>query len=320
MNVSREPIIGLITDADLNRHVLKTLLTTEHYKVAHCLDAANIHLAKGSIEALDAWLIDVSGSEIDAVIDQLIEQSEVPFLINDHIPPETDLAAYQHWRRRLLQKLQEVAVPIASHQTIVSQQTAKPEKIWLLAASMGGPDAVKRFISHLLADLPIAMVYAQHTESSFDEQLAQSVGKNLAYHTRLIRGDSQLMSGEVAIVPVDKQLRFLPHGRVIETRDPWQGVYQPAIDQVIAELAREYREKLGVIVFSGMCNDGELGCRVAKACGSTVWVQTPESCTSPSMPQAVLATGAVSYQGSPEELAHALTEMMSGSAVAAVLD
>jgi chemosensory pili system protein ChpB (putative protein-glutamate methylesterase) len=60
-----------------------------------------------------------------------------------------------------------------------------------------------------------------------------------------------------------------------------------------------------------MCNDGEIGCRVAKACGGTVWAQTPDSCISPDMPNAAISTGCVSKQGTPEQLAQALAEHLT---------
>ncbi len=303
----REPKVGLITDTDLNRHLIQAVLSEYRYRVVNCIDASSGGIVVADTKPVDAWLIDVCEDHIDDVIHQVVEFSGAPFLMNDEIPPIADYDAHQQWRRRLIQKMAEVAIPVIGDTVPVVSPKELPDSIWVLAASLGGPDAVKRFISHLPPGLPIAMIYAQHIEQNFDGHLVQTVGRDQAYVLRLIKGEYQLAPGEVGIVPVDHQLRFLPHGRVVELREQWQGPYQPAIDQVIAELARQYRDKLGVIVFSGMCNDGELGCRVAKACGSKVWAQSPESCASAAMVEAALSTGAVSYQGSPEELAESLT-------------
>ena len=79
----------------------------------------------------------------------------------------------------------------------------------------------------------------------------------------------------MSIVPADNQLSFLPNGHIVKTNVRWNGAYQPSLDLVITQLAQLYRQRLGVIIFSGMCNDGEIGCTVAKACGATVWAQTP---------------------------------------------
>jgi chemosensory pili system protein ChpB (putative protein-glutamate methylesterase) len=157
------------------------------------------------------------------------------------------------------------------------------------------------------------MVYGQHIEANFDGLLASAVGYNHSYPMELVGGEYILAHGKVAVVPADKQLRFLAHGRVVATRKPWSGLYQPTLDQVISELARIYRQRLGVIIFSGLCNDGEIGCRVAKSCGATVWAQSPESCLSADMPNAAISTGCVTYQGNPEQLASALVQHLAAS-------
>jgi len=54
-----------------------------------------------------------------------------------------------------------------------------------------------------------------------------------------------------------------------------------------------------------------------QASGGEIWVQTPESCISPDMPNAALATGAVSMQGTPAQLAQALSSRYSQSHSAA---
>jgi chemosensory pili system protein ChpB (putative protein-glutamate methylesterase) len=57
-----------------------------------------------------------------------------------------------------------------------------------------------------------------------------------------------------------------------------------------------------------MESDGAIACRLIKQKGGRVWVQSPASCISPSMPEAALATGCVDYQGSAEGLARHLTQ------------
>ncbi len=311
------PRIGLVTDSDLNRYVLQAVLAEGSYELAGSFDTAtlsNFLNANSTTPDIDAWLVDIDGAEIQQSLDLLLGQSDLPLLVNDDIPPVQDAKDHEIWQRRLLEKLEVLA--IRSVESIDPSQESSPpveisaNKVWVLVASMGGPDAVKRFLMTLPQSLPIAMVYGQHIETNFDGLLTSAVTGH-DYPMQLVSGEQQLVNGEILVVPVDHQLRFLSRGRVVETRKAWAGSYQPALDQVIADLARVYRQDLGVIVFSGMCNDGEIGCRVAKACGGTVWAQTPESCLSPDMPNAAISTGCVSKQGTPEQLAEALAEQVS---------
>ena len=308
-----KPRIGLVTESDLNRYLLTSVLTEAGYELSLSLDTTRLarkleQVDEGTLDSLvDAWLLDIDEQDIQRALDLLVEHSDVPLLVSDDIPPAQESDPHQYWKRRLLEKLELVAVCEEDAGTVSPESTpGGADRVWVLAASFGGPEAIKQFLAALPERLPLAMVYGQHINTNFDQVLASAIGANHSYPVRLLRGRSFLNSGEVAVVPVDHQLRFLTRGEVIETRRPWLGQYQPCLDQVIGDLARVYRERLGVIVFSGMCNDGEVGCRVAKACGSTVWVQTPETCMSPDMPNAALGTGAVSFQGTPPELAQAL--------------
>ncbi len=309
------PRIGLICDSDLNRHILQSVLRDGGYEVPLCCDLSRLRSQlsvltdTATIDTdIDAWLIDLGEDEVGLSYELLEENTSKPMLLNDHLPPVQEHEAHQLWRRRLLKKLETVAVR-STQQPVKGQRSA--DSVWVLAASLGGPEAVKEFLAVLPAGLPLAMVYAQHIESSFDQLLTTAVGKQEAYPLQVAKGEQHLRNGEVTVVPVDSQLHFMDHGRVVEIRKPWQGQYQPAIDQVIAELARVYRKKLGVIVFSGMCNDGEIGCRVARANGATVWAQSPGSCICPAMPEAALSTGAVSYQATPAQLAESLARHLT---------
>lgn len=312
-----KPNIGLVAENDLNRHLLAKLLAEAGYHVALSLKASELEAVLDNMAAsdtpLDAWLLDSDehsndgGQSSTAALDNILERSEVPLLVSDEIPSSRQTEAFQLWRRRLFEKLELIAIPQAAGDTTTDAgHSAQVDQVWVLAASYGGPEAVKRFLSALPAALPVAMVYGQHIDNNFDQVLRKAVAIDHQYPVTVLRGRSHLQRGAVAVVPADRQVRFLPRGEVVETRQRWSGPYQPSLDQIIAELARHYRERLGVIVFSGMCNDGEIGCRVAAACGSTVWVQTPETCMSADMPNAALATGSVTLQGSPEELAQAL--------------
>lgn len=304
MTNTEMPRLGLVSDNDLNRHVLKNLLLEAGYCITLSCNSEKLdeHLNNDEI---DAWLLDLGEDPAVDALDKLTENSSLPLLVNDHIPSPQHIEEFSYWRRRLLQKLEEVAVR-RDHRHDNASASEWAAHVWVLAASLGGPDAVKQFLDALEPGLPLALVYAQHIEQSSNALLA-NIGRNSAYPASLAVDEQRLQPGHILVVPTHRELRFLPQGRVIATHKPWTGRYQPAIDQVIAELAKVYRDQLGVIVFTGTCNDGEIGCRVAKVHGATIWAQTPASCLSDSMPLAAAGTGGVSFQGSPAELAQELS-------------
>lgn len=308
----RRPCIGVVASSDLRRHVLKKLLLEAGYEACGITpEQLPRYLADDQVRPA-AWLLDTSevldsAPAIDDLLDQIVHGSQAPLLISDEEPPQAPLL-FAEWRRRMLAKLEELMASAAAAPLPI---VAPPQAVWVLVASTGGPAAVGEFIAALAPELPIALVYAQHIEANFDRVLTDALMQHRHYVVNLGRGEQQLRSGSLLVVPADRQLRFLPHHRVVETSKAWDGPFQPVHDQVIAELARHYRQRCGVIVFSGLCDDGALGCRIAQTHGSEVWVQSPASCVSPEMPNAALATGIVSRQGTPLELASALNTRYS---------
>ena len=79
--------------------------------------------------------------------------------------------------------------------------------------------------------------------------------------------------------------------------------YSPSIDQVLRDVADEFGSRAGAIVFSGMAQDAIDGSQYVVARGGTVWAQDPDSCTISTMVDSVRQTGAVSFVGSPPQLA-----------------
>lgn len=302
------PRIGIVAAGDLSRHVLQHLLLDSGYGASCFTEQQLAECLSRPETGPDAWLLDSTHADLDEWLERIVSGSDAPLLINDEAPPVQQPAAFALWKRRLLRKIEEL---VASIDAQPWPDKPAPEAVWVLAASTGGPEAVGRFLEALPPGLPIALVYAQHIDVSFDRMLASGLARYEHYETRLCRGEQFLRAGTMLVVPADGQVWFLPFHRAVATRRPWAGAYRPAIDQVIAELARLYHRRCGVIVFSGLCDDGAIGCRVAQACGGLVWAQSPDSCVSPDMPNAALATGAVSRQGTPEQLAAALAGFYS---------
>lgn len=310
---ARATRIGLVAASDLRRHLLKKMLHEAGFEVRALTAAQLTEALADSAAHPDAWLLDTAqldttdGATVaDDLLDRIVQASSAPLLVSDEAPPPAHDGQAAAWQRRLLGKLEELAAGAHAEPAGVA-----PQAVWVLAASTGGPAAVAEFIAALRPGLPIALVYTQHIETNFDRVLGSALAQQRHYTVNLGRGAQQLQAGTVLVVPADRQLRFLPFHRVLETAAPWSGPYQPVCDQVIAQLARQYRRDCGVIVFSGLCDDGALGCRIAQSQGSAVWVQSPASCACPEMPLAALATGAVDREGSPRELAAALNNRYS---------
>src|SRR5690606_7778431 len=114
----------------------------------------------------------------------------------------------------------------------------------------------------------------------------------------------------VTVIDPVHRVEVLENTTLLVHDEPWSGPYQPSINQLTANVARTLRTPSGLIVFSGMGDDGDLGGRLIKQRKGQVWAQSPESCIIASMPEAVIGSGCVDRTGTPRELALALAEFI----------
>lgn len=214
-----------------------------------------------------------------------------------------------------LMPLEEVVAPVAiekaSHENWLDPDAAanaKIRRVWVLGASIGGPEAVRTFLSQLPAGYPALFLLAQHLGDEFVETMTRQLARSVALTVRAPAHGDRASHGEVLVVPNDKRLLVDPNGVVVLQEAAEQATYRPSIDRVLEDVAERFGASAGAIVFSGMSDDAADGCRAIAARGGRVYVQSPESCVVSTMIDGVLETGTVQFQGTPEELAQKLNE------------
>lgn len=269
-------------------------------------------------QPVDAWLVDMGEPdsahdphlrEVMACLDQLLEQSQQPVIVNDDGELNPGSSAQRDWVRRMLQRLERLQGDINV------QEGGAASEVWVLGASTGGPAAVKDFLRSLPAGLNIAFIYVQHIDANQAEPLIKMMTTAGHYPARIAQQGSVLASNTLTLVTADRSVDIHANGTLVVNKSPWGGCYAPSIDQVAANVARVYRQRCGIIIFSGMGDDGAASCRLIKQQGGKVWVQNPAQCTISSMPDCALATGAVNLVGSPQDLAIALAQLKARKAV-----
>ena len=195
----------------------------------------------------------------------------------------------------------------------VAPVAAEKINVWVLGASLGGPQAVRQFLATIQEDLPVVFILAQHIGANHVSLLAEQLNRVTAFTVLPGKTGHQLKHGEVILTPADKQLAITDDGFLVLTQAPPATIYSPSIDNVMAEVARCYGDKAGTIVFSGMGDDGARGCESIADSGGIVWAQDIASCVVSSMPDQARKTGKVSYSANPEQLSKHLYEYYSKS-------
>ncbi len=177
-------------------------------------------------------------------------------------------------------------------------------KVWVLGASIGGPEAVREFLARIPKDYPALFLLAQHMGPDFMQLMAQQLVRTTALTVRTPTHGERVAHGDIVVVPTTHRLRVDAQGVVtLEPLGETTAAHSPSIDQVIRDVADRFGDKAGAIIFSGMAEDAAVGCRYLSDKGGKVFVQDPQTCVISSMVDGVLETGIVGFTGSPLELA-----------------
>ncbi|MHA6492067.1 chemotaxis protein CheB [Pseudomonas borbori] len=327
--------IAVIADTSLQRHVLQQALTGSGYQVVLNSDPARLDEEMLSACETDLWLVDLALSEDSPLVDSWLERVSAPVLFGEGHAPERHSENYPRWERRLFGKLKKLvgdpSLAVGPSLQALLDEAQRPTRldlpqslaetplvageparqVWLLAASLGGPAAVKNFLDALPGGLPVGFVYAQHIDASFETALPQAVGRHSQWHVNAARHGEPIRCGEVVVAPISRELGFADDGVMQISERPWPEPYSPSIDQMMLNLAQHFGGLCGVIAFSGMGSDGSAAAAYVRRQGGLIWTQRGDTCACPSMPDSLREGGYSSYSADPRELAAAFVNHLA---------
>lgn len=205
---------------------------------------------------------------------------------------------------RATAKVKSAATPTVSAMTV--------QKVFVLGASIGGPEAVRDFLGALPAGFPVLFILAQHMGEEFLELMSAQLRKSIALTVRNPTHGEHAGHGEVLIVPTTHRLQVARDGVITLAHLPEKPPYSPSIDMVLRDVADQFGADGGAIIFSGMAHDAVEGSKTLKEKGGSVWVQDPDTCVISSMVDGAREAGVVSYVGSPAQLAQKMIAEYSG--------
>jgi len=177
------------------------------------------------------------------------------------------------------------------------------QHVFVLGASIGGPEAVREFLGALPPRFPALFVLVQHMGEEFLELMSAQLARCVSLTVRTPTHGEIFGHGEIVIVTTRQRLQIDAEGVVTLSPLPERTAYSPSIDLVLRDVADQFGSKAGAIIFSGMAQDAIAGSTYLKARGGVVWTQDPNTCTISTMVDAVTQTGVVTFSGSPQELA-----------------
>ncbi|MFO1493736.1 MAG: chemotaxis protein CheB [Lysobacterales bacterium] len=183
-------------------------------------------------------------------------------------------------------------------------------RVFVLGASIGGPEAIKAFLARLPASVPAAFVVAQHMGAEFLQMMAAQLDGATQLKVRFAAAGERLRHGEVVVAPANERLVIDETGH-LRTSAAASSPYNPSIDQLVRDAVDRFGDQVTLILFSGMGADAVEGGRYLTERGGQVWAQERSSCVIASMIDAARAQGLIRFEGTPAELADRVLQVLA---------
>lgn len=276
-------------------------------------DADNFVISDASV---GVYIINLDDSDFDLepLIHELISHG-AKIIFND-TKVANGLVGWNknRWLRHLLHKLDPrhdlfpEVVDAKTHQAINLDQFGI-QQVWILAASIGGPEAMLRFLGEFSGEEPLLFIIVQHMDSEFVGMMEKQLQKNPKIPVKIATSGLTIEAGHALLVPVDEDIMIQPNGTITVKDYNSTRPASPCIDDVCADLISQLK-KVNMAVFSGMAKDGVVGATNVFENGGIIITQTAASSVVSSISDEVRKLNMSQFDGKPEEMARYITEKL----------
>ncbi|RZO57640.1 MAG: chemotaxis-specific protein-glutamate methyltransferase CheB [Sandaracinaceae bacterium] len=212
-------------------------------------------------------------------------------------PGPSEPGSDRAWRRfaRTVRAMAEVRVvrrPNGADRERPSQPPRRETSVIAMAASTGGPRAVRTILESLGEDFPAPILLVQHIGEDFAEGFARWLDATVPMDVRLAREGDPLRAGAVYLAPPRGHLTVHKGAIRVCDRAPIHG-FRPSASATYASVARAYGERALGLILTGMGRDGVEGLRELHRRGGLVVAQDASTSVVDSMPASARRAGIV---------------------------
>jgi two-component system chemotaxis response regulator CheB len=200
------------------------------------------------------------------------------------------------------------SLPIASGRT-----SSGAVRLVAIAASTGGPAAIRTILADLPRSFPVPILIVQHIARGFTSGLAHWLGGDTALTVKLAELGEPANAGTVYIAPDDLHVgcRLDSAGviRIVLDNAPSVGAFRPSASYLFRSVAECLGTSAISVILTGMGDDGIAGLRTAKAAGGRVIAQDEASSVIFGMPREAARAGVVDMVVGLGSIARRLVEL-----------
>ncbi len=181
-----------------------------------------------------------------------------------------------------------------------------------VGGSAGGLDAYIRLLTHLPADMGVAIVIVNHI-TTVPTQLHEVLPRFTTMPVELITDDLRITPDRVFIIPSNRDLHVEAGEfqlRPISKPRGWPDV----ITVFLRSLTEHWDGKLIAVIVSGYDGDGAAAlCGIREVGGITI-AQKLDTAKQPDMPASAIASGCIDFVLSPEDIAREIVRIAHAEA------
>jgi len=169
-------------------------------------------------------------------------------------------------------------------------------KVFTIASSTGGTQALATIIPALRADLPAAFLVVQHMPEGFTKSLSERLNWQSRISVAEAEDKMPLKPGEVIIARGGMHMAVggsVDSAHVLLSSKPPRLGVRPCADIMMESAARIFQKQTVGIVLTGMGSDGTLGAYSTKSKGGIVIAEDELSCVVYGMPKSAVESGVV---------------------------
>lgn len=195
----------------------------------------------------------------------------------------------------------------------VGGELQRPASVVGIAASTGGPAALRSILAALPAAFPVPILIVQHISDGFIEGVAARLDATVPLAVRIAVDGECLRPGYVYLAPDGRQLGLSGKTRIRVADDAPLDAFRPSATYLFRAIADCFKEEALAVVLTGMGEDGIAGLADIRRRGGRIIAQDESTSAVFGMPKAAILAGLADYVLPLEAIADKLVVLTSKS-------
>jgi len=200
--------------------------------------------------------------------------------------------------------------------SIKTNPFAKNFPVVCVGGSAGGLDAYIRLLTHLPADISVAVVIVNHI-TTMPTMLHEILPTYTKMPVELITESLCIQPNHVFIIPANRDLHVLNGEFRLKPISKPRG-WPDVITVFLCSLVEHWDGKIVAVIVSGLDGDGAAALSSIKQVGGITIAQAPETAIKPDMPESAIESGYIDFVLSPEDIAQELARIAHAPPIEAI--